>query len=150
MRWEILLHISEKQHELKYDWQFHLLEGICVLRFLLQIFRRIEVILPWWIFVSITLLAPCNSVSESPWWFSSKESACQCRRRKINPWVGKIPWKRKWQPTPVFLPGKSHGWKSLVSYSPLGCKKFIHDLATTNNNKSCFYIHEKCGYNFPF
>ena len=42
---------------------------------------------------------------------SGKESACQCRRckrRGFDPWVGKIPWRRKWQPTPVFLPGKSH------------------------------------------
>ena len=41
----------------------------------------------------------------------------------FNPWVGKIPWKREWQPTPVFLPGKSHGQRSLVSYSPWGCKE---------------------------
>ena len=41
-----------------------------------------------------------------PWWLSSKESACQCRRHGFDPWVGKIPWSRKWQPTPVFLPGK--------------------------------------------
>ena len=36
----------------------------------------------------------------------------------FNPWVRKIPWRRKWQPTPVFLPGESHGWRSLVGYSP--------------------------------
>ena len=149
MRWEILLHIPEKQHELKYDWQFRLLEGICVLRFLLQIFRRTEVILPRWMFVSITLFVPCYSVSEFPWWLSSKESSCQCRRRKIDPWVGKMPCKRKRQPTPVFLPGKSHGWKSLAGYSPRGCKNIRYDLVTTNNN-SCFCIHENCGYNFPF
>ena len=41
----------------------------------------------------------------------------------FNPWVGKIPWKRKWQPTPVLLPGKFHGWRSLVGYSPWGCKE---------------------------
>ena len=40
----------------------------------------------------------------------------------FSPWVGKIPWRRKWQPTPVFLPGKSHGQKSLVGYSPWGHK----------------------------
>ena len=40
-----------------------------------------------------------------------------------DPWVGKIPWRRKWQPTPVFLPGKSHGWMSLAGYSPWGCKE---------------------------
>ena len=38
-------------------------------------------------------------------------------------WVGKIPWRRKWQPTPVFLPGESHGLRSLVRYSPQGCKE---------------------------
>ena len=47
-----------------------------------------------------------------PRWFSGKESACQCRRHRRHgfyPWVGKIPWRRKWQPTPVFLSGKFHG-----------------------------------------
>ena len=38
-------------------------------------------------------------------WLSSKESACQCQRNGFNPCAGKIPWRRKWQPTPVFLPG---------------------------------------------
>ena len=41
----------------------------------------------------------------------------------VDPWVGKIPWRRKWQPTPLLLPGKSHGWRSLVGYSPWGCKE---------------------------
>ena len=52
-----------------------------------------------------------------------KESACQCRRGKrlvFNPWVGKIPWRRKWQPTPAFLPGESHERRSLVGCSPWG------------------------------
>ena len=51
----------------------------------------------------------------------SKETACRCRRTGSNPWVRKIPWRRKWQPTPVFLPGKPHGQRSLVGYSPWGC-----------------------------
>ena len=55
-----------------------------------------------------------------PWWLSGKESTCQCRRRKFDPWVGKIPWRWKWQPTPVFLPGESHGQRSLAGYSPWG------------------------------
>ena len=42
-------------------------------------------------------------------WLSGKESVFQCKRRGFNPWVRKIPWRRKWQPTPVFLPGQSHG-----------------------------------------
>ena len=50
-----------------------------------------------------------------------KELTCQCRRHKrhrFDPGVGKIPWRRAWQPTPVFLPGESHGQRSLVGYSP--------------------------------
>ena len=62
-----------------------------------------------------------------PWWLSGKMSACRrCRRRRrcgFNPWVGKIPWKRVWQPTPVFLPGESHGQRNLVGYSGWGCKE---------------------------
>ena len=56
-----------------------------------------------------------------PRWLSGKESACQCRRCKrcrFNPWVGKIPWRKKWHPTPVFLPGKFYGQRSLTVYSP--------------------------------
>ena len=57
---------------------------------------------------------------------SGKEPTCQCRRNKrcgFDPWVGKIPWKKAWQPTPGFLPGESHGQRSLVGYSPKGCKE---------------------------
>ena len=42
---------------------------------------------------------------------------------KFNPWAGKIRWRRKWQPTPVFLPGESHGQRSLVGYGPWVCKE---------------------------
>ena len=45
------------------------------------------------------------------------------RRREFNPWVGKIPWRLKWQPTPVFLPGKPHGQRSLAGYSPWDLKE---------------------------
>ena len=44
----------------------------------------------------------------------------QCGRPRFDPWFGKILWRRKWQPTPVLLPGKSHGQKSVVGYSPWG------------------------------
>ena len=57
-----------------------------------------------------------------------KEPACQCRRPKFNPWVGKIPWRRAWQPTPIFLPGKSYGQRSLAGYSPWGCKESEADM----------------------
>ena len=45
------------------------------------------------------------------------------RRHGFHPWVGKMPWRRKWQPTPIFLPGEFHGQRSLTGYSPWGCKE---------------------------
>ena len=57
---------------------------------------------------------------------NDKESACQCRefrRCRFDPWVGKILWRKKWQPTPVFMPGKFHGQRSLAGYSPWGQKE---------------------------
>ena len=51
----------------------------------------------------------------------------QCRRQEkpgFDPWVGKIPWRRAWQPTPVFLLRESHGQRSLEGYSPWGCREF--------------------------
>ena len=83
-----------------------------------------------------TLEAPCRRRSFKDWgnfkYLSSqcfpggtvgKEPNCQCRQDKgcrFHPWVGKTPWRRKWQRTPVFLPGKSHGQKSLAGYSQRG------------------------------
>ena len=54
----------------------------------------------------------------SPKWLNGKESAFQYRRCEFDSWLEKIPWRRKQQPTPVFLPGKSHGERRLVGYSP--------------------------------
>ena len=71
-----------------------------------------------------------HEVGGLPWWFSSKGFTCQCRRFRFNRWVGKISWRRKWQPTPVFFSGKSHVQRSLAGYSPCGCKRVKHDWAT--------------------
>ena len=60
-------------------------------------------------------------VSGFPGGGSGKEPACQCRRHKrrgFHPWVGKIPWRRAWQSTHVFLSGKSHGQRSLAGDHP--------------------------------
>ena len=65
-----------------------------------------------------------------PRWPRGKEFACQCRRCGFNPWVGKIPWRRKWQPTLVFLSEKSHGQRNLVGYSLWDCKKVGQNLET--------------------
>ena len=57
-----------------------------------------------------------------------KNLPCQYRRYKkhgFDPWVGKSPWRRTWQPTPIFLPGESHGQRSLVDYSPSVAKNSI-------------------------
>ena len=61
-----------------------------------------------------------------PRWYSGKQSMCQCRRYKrckFDLWIGKIPWRKAWQPIPVFLPGKFHGQRSLADYSPCGHKE---------------------------
>ena len=63
-----------------------------------------------------------------PWCLSGKESTC--KRWGINPWVREILWRRKWQPIPAFLPGKSHGQRHLAGYSPWFRKSVGHDLAT--------------------
>ena len=65
-----------------------------------------------------------------------EESACQCRRHKrrgFDPRVGKIPWRRKWQPTAVFLPGAFYEQRSLAGYSPRGCKD--------SDMTDCTHIH---------
>ena len=58
-----------------------------------------------------------------PWTLRWKRNCLQCRRPGLNPWVRKIPWRRKWLPTPVFLPGEFYGQRSLVVYSPWGHKE---------------------------
>ena len=53
-----------------------------------------------------------------------KKICLQCRRpAQVQSWVRKIPWRREWLPTPVFLPGEFHGQRSLAGYSPWGCKE---------------------------
>ena len=66
-------------------------------------------------------------------WLSGKEFACNVRDFQghgFNPWVGKMSWRRKWQPIPVFLSGESHGQRSLVDYSPWDLKRVRQDLGT--------------------
>ena len=64
------------------------------------------------------------------WRLSGKESTCQFRRHRFDPWVRKIPCRRKLQPIPVLLPGKYHGQRSLAGYSAWGLKRVRQDLAT--------------------
>ena len=76
----------------------------------------------------------CSKDTGFPGGTTGKEPACQCRRHKrcrFDPWVGKILWRRAWQPTPIFLPGEPYGQRSLVGYSPWGCRVVykLNDLA---------------------
>ena len=94
---------------------------------------------------------------------SDNKSVClQCGRPWFDPWVGKIPWRRKWQSTLVFLPRKFHGWQSLVGYSPRGCKEsdtfewlslssceVIQLCLTLCNHMDCSLSGSFCPWNFP-
>ena len=64
-----------------------------------------------------------------PWWFSGKESTCQCKRHGFSPWVKKIPWTRKKEPIPVFSPEKSHG-EEPGGLQSMGSQKVRHDGMT--------------------
>ena len=73
---------------------------------------------------------------------SGREPSCQCRRHKtrgFNPWVGKIPWRRAWQPTPVSLPRESHGQRSLVGYSPGGHRSQTR-LSTCAQQRTVLFV----------
>ena len=75
-----------------------------------------------------------------PWWLSGKEFTCNAGDTGLIPGVRKISWRRKWQPTLVFLLGKSHGQRSLVDYSPWGCKRTGHDLVTKEQQKPKYWL----------
>ena len=71
-----------------------------------------------------------------------KEPTYQCRRRKrlgFSPWIGKIPWRKAWQPTPVFLPGERHGQRSLADYSPQVCKE-LHMTEGTQHTHTAHIV----------
>ena len=76
-----------------------------------------------------------------------KEFACQDRRCRFDLWIEKIPWRRKWQPTPVFLPGKSHGQTRLVGYSSWGSQNnqtWLSNQTTTVCHLTLSVIPFKC------
>ena len=83
----------------------------------------------WCSVLCCTQLGPplCNPTDYNPAGFpggSDGKSIClQCRRPGFEAWVRKISWRGKWQPTPVLLPGRLHGWRRLVGYSSWGCKE---------------------------
>ena len=77
---------------------------------------------------------------------NGKEPACQfkrCKRPRFDLWVTKIPWRREWQPTPVFLPGEFHGQRSLVGYTPWGHKESDTTWVINTHTHTIFYIHSR-------
>ena len=85
---------------------------------------------------------------------SDEEPACQCRRCKrcwFSPCIGNIPWRKAWQPTPVFLPGEPHGQRSLVSYSPWGFEEsdsaehIAHGMARNGDGSIWIISMDNCG-----
>ena len=77
---------------------------------------------------SRTRLKRLSSSSSNMWWLRWYSICLPRGRPGFNPWVGKISWRRKWQPTPVFLPREFHGERSLVGYSPWGFKEVDTEL----------------------
>ena len=93
-------------------------------------------------------------MNELSWWFIDKELACQCclpvQKMWSIPGFGKILWRRKEQPTPLFLPGKYHGQRSLAGYSSSGHKSVWHDLMDKQQQHTdegkCLYINISIAY----
>ena len=94
-----------------------------------------------------------------PWWLSSKESTCQCKSHKFDPWIGKIPGRRKWQPIHYSCLSKPMD-RSLAGYSRWDCKRVGHDLVTKQQQQPTMRIIEgpkenahtcliHLGFNFP-
>ena len=90
------------------------------------------------VFVFWSELPRFTNYSGLPRWPSGEETACQYRRHRFNPWIRKIPWRRKWRPTAVFLPGKSQGQRSLEGYSPRGRKESDTTEHTRRHRVTCW------------
>ena len=108
-------------------------------RFLMHNFKR-----KWWVSKLIrnlySNLKPVFTFKGLPWWLRWLSVCLQCGRQRFSLWVRKIPWRRKWQPTPVFLPEKLHGLRSLVGYSPWGCRvrqNWANSLHFALHSKQC-------------
>ena len=88
-----------------------------------------------------------NRQFRSPGGSDGKASVYQCGRPGFDSWVGKIPWRRKWQPTPVLLPRKSYGWRSLVQATVHGVAKRRTRLSDFTSGPSLHFRNTKCPIN---
>ena len=76
-----------------------------------------------------------------PWWLRQQRICLQCRRLRFDSWVRKSPWRRKWQPIPVFLPEKSHGQRSLARHKKLDTTERLGCTRATVCSYVCTYAH---------
>ena len=100
---------------------------------------------PWYVHIGLNKILKFISPVFFILGFPGKEPTCQCRRRneiQFDPYVGKIPWRRVWQPTPVSLTGQSHGQRSLVGYSLRGHKE--SDTTEQMSTHTQLYMHSLC------
>ena len=84
-----------------------------------------------------------------PRWLSGRESAYQCRRCRFDPWVGRIPWRRRWQPILTFLPGKAHGQRSLADCSPWGHKESGRTCQLNNKQHALQELRSRRPHSLP-
>ena len=83
-----------------------------------------------------------------PWWLSGKESAHQCRKHEFDPWVKKIPWRRKWQSAPVFLSGILHAYRNLAGLGAWGHEESDTTEQQQQRQEGC-YIHRRMKLGLP-
>ena len=98
----------------------------------------------WYLFVYVLFMGkyykPYSTVLYGlPSWLRIKNSSAK-QEMWVQSLIKKIPWRRKWQTTPVFLLGKSHGQRSLVGYSPWGCQRVRHDSVSKQQEQQQYYI----------
>ena len=96
----------------------------------------------------------CTYIHTHIYGLNSKESAYQCRRRGFDPWPGRVPWKRNWQPTPAFLPGNPHGQRKLTDYRLGGHKELdtTEQLSTANDSLEhlASHVSSNTAFNFKY
>ena len=104
----------------------------------------------WGVQLSLKRLWRSYCVSdELPWWLSNKKSACQCRRLRFNSWVGKIPWRRAGQPTPVFLPVESPWTEEPGRLQSMGHKELDRTSRLNNCVSDIEETNEASAYRLP-
>ena len=96
------------------------------------------------LFLEVSQFYGTVTIWDLPWWLRGKDSASQCKRRKrreFHPWVKRLPWSGRWQPIPLFLPGKFHAQRSLVGCCPWGRKE--SDTTEQLTTMSIYYLAGK-------